>query len=264
MNKIIILFFVLIGCTHSQQPENKSVTSQTSSTVGTDSSSLDEYWILTDYYDNILKYKTIAKYRLLPISWQAMLLKISGNKTYASGLINLMFKEIPSDFKSDTVGSIDDFWTGVFVLNRITGYIEAKGISTNGDDKIYKYRRVNDSFLKTMLSKDTLWLEQVFTQIFIDSILVGRYVSLDNDSNALQLLSDGRAYGFKGYESFKIHSYFGTLHNFGNEDIINFSGNFYSWKFNGNQFTLTEMYEIPESDNYQLGKIKYRFRRIKN
>jgi hypothetical protein len=243
--------------------------------------SLDGYWILTDYLDSILKDRSISKHRMYPIAWSAMALNIHRDTLYSTGLINGS-RGMKVHSYMDTLAVIEGYGKYALRYNTRNDYIEATAISTDQAPKTaartFKYRRVTEGRLKRILqNNDQRGLKEGFYQLFIDSLIAGEYTSL-NDGHALVLTSDGIISGFRSYNRYRIHDYFGTLHPFGNYDALWFedttaisSGQFppppsaiqfFHWSFSGDTLLLTEMM-TDNYDEYYLGKRRYTFIRTR-
>jgi hypothetical protein len=287
MLKTTLYIFTLVvlfgtGCQPTQDKgatENDSV--DTTVTEETESTTLDGYWILTDYIDSIFKDQAIGKHRLCYITWSAMSLNIQKDSLFSTGLL-FIEKKIKINPDSDTLGSIEDFGTFVFHYNKETDRIEATDIQPEKNnkfkDKKYIYRRVTEKRLIDILDKkDGFKIRDGFYQLFIDSLIAGEYKSVDNGQK-VNLTTNGLMTGFKKYNKYHIHDYFGTSHPFQNYDVICFEdttvvspGNapppktqicYYNWTFSGDTLTLTEML-TDNYDEYFLGKQIYRFIRTK-
>lgn len=243
--------------------------------------SLDGYWILTDYFDNIFKYKEIAKHRLHPIAWSTMNFKIHADSLFSTGLLFIK-KEVKIYPNLDTIASIDEFGTFVFRYDIQSDKIFATKNPHGKDSKInlktYTYRRVTEKqLLKILDCKDVFKIQKGFYQLFIDSLIAGEYKSTEN-GQVLRLTNSDRMSGFKKYNTYHIHDYFGTYNPFQNYDAICFkdttivsSGNtpptsaqlsYYNWTFSGDTLALTEL--LTENyEEYFLGKKTYTFIKTK-
>lgn len=277
---LVILFGT--GC----QPTQDKGASESSSvdTIFIDkskSTSLDGHWILADYIDSIFKDKAIGKHRLYYISWSAMSLNIQKDSMFTTGLL-FTKRKIKINPNGDTLGSIKDFGTFVFQYNKETDKIEATDILPEENNKFknkkYIFRRVTEQRLLDILDKkDAFKINDGFYQLFIDSLIAGEYKSATN-GQIMTLTTEGLMTGFKKYNKYHIHDYFGTTHPFQNYDVIYFedttvvsTGNapptktqicYYNWIFSGDTLTLTEM--VTENyDEYFLGSQTYRFIRTK-
>ncbi|NOQ73459.1 MAG: hypothetical protein GQ574_15745 [Crocinitomix sp.] len=79
--------------------------------------SIDGTWALTNYFDPILKEKTIAKYRGQIPAWFAILLEIKKDAVFAYGSINDL-EEVEIDCLSDTLTVFETNWGDWMLLNR--------------------------------------------------------------------------------------------------------------------------------------------------
>ena len=243
--------------------------------------SLDGYWILTDYLDSILKDQSISKHRMYPIAWFAMALNIHRDTLYSTGLIDGS-RGMKVHSHMDTLAVIEGYGKYVLRYNTRNDCIEATAISLDQSPKTsalrFTYRRVTEGRMKRILeNNDQRGLKEGFYQLFIDSLIAGEYTSL-KDGQTLRLTSDGMMSGFRSYNRYRIHDYFGTLHPFGNYDALWFedttaisSGQFppppsaiqyFHWSFSGDTLLLTEMM-TGNYDEYYIGKKRYAFKRIR-
>jgi hypothetical protein len=279
----ILTLLVLLG-TSCQTGQNKQATINnyvdTNKTVVSEPKLFDGYWILTDYFDSIFKDKTISKHRLYPIAWSAMTLKFQNDSLFSTGLLYLKKKQ-KICLTCDTLTLIKDFGTFILKYNKQTDNIEAIRIDSDKynqfKNKTYTYRRVTEKHLITILAnKNTSNIEEGFYQLFIDNLLAGEYKSIGNGQNKKIILSsNGLMNGFKKYNKYQIHDYFGTLHPFQNYDVIIFEDSsivsagsstpsksqiaYYSWNFTEDTLTLTELKTKNFGDEYFLGKQKFKF-----
>ncbi len=235
---------------------------------------IEGHWILTNYYDSILKDKSISKYRLNPIAWHAIVIKIANDSLFYNGLIHSNGK-MKLNHSFDSLAVIKD--NAPFklyynkILDRIEGYSLQSKINNNFHLKTFKYRRISEANLVQIVDENNYsYTEKMFRQLFIDSILVGKYNSIDN--KILQINSNGTLTGFKSFNKFYIHDYFGTYHPFHNHDVITFENigdkslmqklttnkEIYNWRFVKDTLVLTEMKTV-DSESYCLGKKMFKF-----
>lgn len=92
-------------------------------------------------------------------------------------------------------------------------------------------------------------------QGFANALLDGIYVNSTNRSDTILIRSD-KLSGLSGYDTFNVHSYFGTLHMYHNLDVIHLrdmdghsSWQPYSWSFRKDLLTLVEL--VPETTVYK-------------
>ena len=270
-----------IGCLPIADERPTTDQPKTNSSVGaTELKTLDGYWILTDYFDNILEDQAIAKHRLYPLAWSTMNFKIHADSLFSTGLLFIK-KQVKIHPDRDTLALIDDFGSYVFRYDRQSDKIFA---TDNAHDKnkfnlkTYTYRRVTEKqLLKILDSEDAFEIQKGFYQLFIDRLIAGEYKSIV-DGQVLKLTNSGRMSGFKKYNSYHIHDYFGTYHPFQNYDAICFKDTtmvslnntpptsaqlcYYNWTFSGDTLTLTEL--LTENyDEYFLGKKIHTFIKTK-
>ncbi len=86
---LTLIILLVVGCKSRQ---DKKVTQNISADIvlaeTAESSSLDGYWILTDYIDSILRDQSISKYRLFYIAWFAMSLNIQKDSLFSTGFLH--------------------------------------------------------------------------------------------------------------------------------------------------------------------------------
>jgi hypothetical protein len=246
-----------------------------------EASNLDGYWILVDYIDSIFQDKAIAKHRLQPFSWGAMSLHIRQDSLFSIGILFLK-KQIKINLASDSLGML--VGEGVFELryNGATDRIEATERFKNAPEASkgakFVYKRVTEQHLIDILSSgDGPTIQAGFNQLFVDSLLAGHYKSLA-DGNTMNLYPNKFMTGFKQYNRYFIHDYFGTYHPYGNLDVVAFEDTtivangqakpsdaairLYNWVRTGDTLTLTEML-TRNDETYALGNKRYQFIKLK-
>lgn len=274
----IIFVLLLNGCqSNENNTESLKITTDTTfSEEINENKSLDGYWILTDYFDSIFKDKAIAKHRLYKIAWSAMSFKIKEDSMFSTGLLYLD-NHIKLDSESDTLCDFENFGEFIFYYNKELDRIEATDILLENNkfkDKKYTYRRVEEEYLQSMLMKaNPFEVRKDFYQLYIDSLIAGEYHSTA-DQGILTLSRNGISSGFKNYNKYAVHDYFGTYHPFQNYDVICFEDTtiaweinspptekqiaYYNWTFAGDTLTLTKM--LTENfEEYFLGKQQYKY-----
>lgn len=279
---ICFLIVVLLYCCASTEAyhENPDTVSVLAANAPGVPESLDGYWILTDYIDSIYKDKSIAKHRLYRLAWMAICFKIESDSLFTNGLL-YAGKKAKLDFESDTLCIIEDWGTYVFKYNKANDCIEAINVAPDESDqfadKRFTFRRIVEARLLNIVSKSNVFeIENGFYQLFIDSLIAGTYDPVGGGT-PLKFGNDGFTTGFKSYNKYGIHDYFGTLHPFQNYDAINFIDTtikpqqgppsqkqscYYNWRYTGDTLILTEL--LTENyDEYFLGTSSYRFVKIK-
>ena len=275
--KYLTTLALLVACAPTQEPAMEHLSDPNNTrTKNVEQFNLQGNWILTNYYDSILKNKTISKYRLNPIAWNLMSLQFKGDTMYSYGIFAKRRKTFISG-NSDSLATISSYGTHNFSYDKTKDLIIAVTVTTDST-KQYPvfYRRVTEKkLLSIVTSTDINDIEKGFYQIFIDSLIAGRYSSSEN-GQPMVLTQTGVVKGFKKYNFYKIHDYFGTYHPFQNNDVIIFGdstvsvdGNgppskkaigHYAWAFKGDKLFLTEL-ETENHEQFYLGKKSYIFNR---
>ena len=226
-------------------------------------SSLNGGWIMSDYIDSILANRSIAEQASKGLTWSAVILIIDDDTLASHGLLYGK-KKLELNNNIDSLVLIQEAGSYQFFYDSGNDLIKAKSIedySGRKDSITYVFRRINKKERrlidgiegKRFFEK----LEPNFYAFFIDSLISGKYEPLmnDNDISILELKPSGQLSGFKNFNKYIIHDYFGTLHPYGGEDAIIFEdttivndGNgpptnmeVYSWEFNEDTLILTEM-----------------------
>jgi len=234
----------------------ESSSSDTTKTIHSLSSKIKHLqgcWVLTDYYDKILQDKTIAKYYAIPASAYAWGFYIENDSLYSSGTLygyNLKLNE-----ENDTLAVIKEYDDFIFRYDSISDKITSTGIK---EDKKVTYRRATEIPLNEILQLPTnngYHKKISMRQLFTDSIIAGKYQSTQTSQNLI-LNSDGTMSGYKNFNKYWIHDFFGTSHPtlpydvIFLEDSISGDSQLYHWKFKGKVFTLTEMKTKTGGDSW--------------
>ncbi len=288
-----ILILVIFGFTSCQHNQNTSSTQNDDSKVSASrktTKELDGFWILTDYFDSIIKDKAIAKHSQYPISGEMMSFIIQNDSLFSKGIIMRSFKT-KIILENDTLKQIRYPYT--FYYNSKLDQIEATPLNLEErsyfrrtDKEKYTFRRVNEKRLIDILQIKS---NEGFHQLFIDSLIAGEYKSIDNGKK-LKLTNKYSMNGFKKYNKFEIHDYLEVrefdefeINPFNGYDAIAFrehKGNYsekdipkwvkikvFNWKFTGDTLTLTEMKDTRRSNarysDFSLDSNKFVFIRTK-
>ncbi len=233
----------------------------------------DGHWILADYLDSIFKDRTIAQHRLYPIAWVAMNFSILGDSIYYSGIIA---PEIQGAIlgRNDTLAILNIYGSNVvFWRDPNLDLIHAIDKESRYPNKVYTYRRVKEKHLLEIIKRSKYPKFKGFNQLFVDSLIAGKYKPLDAGMGPLILDNKGTMKGFLQFNTFRIHDYFGTSHPPDGYDAIYFEDSnhrnefpipagspvkMHNWKFSGDTLTLTEM--LGEGGMiYTLGTKRYRY-----
>ena len=274
---IAISTLLLTACLNeSAYPSKTAKVHNTIVSNRTEQHSAEGLWILSAYIDSIFNDRAIAKHIRLPISWQAMTLTIHNDTAIVRGVHSGASVHIIS-LKTDSLFAINTNGHFTFGYNPNCDCIEAiNGEQTALARNPFVYRRVTDNRLSSILSNDSRKsMVSGFYRLFIDSLISGKYTSLDN-GKALTLHPDGSMRGFMNYTSYRIHDYFGTYHPFQGYDAICFrdtavvlpnnapppaaAKQWYAWSFHGHVLILTE-FTTEDDEDYQIGTRTFRFRR---
>lgn len=276
---LVIVTFVWISCqsNHLKKSKNEDLINFIDNEKDINKK-LEGFWILTNYYDSIIKDKSISKHRIYPISWSAMTLQIKKDTMLSNGLLYIMDR-IKIQTYNDTLCFLDTYGKFLFTYDKKRDCIAAIEISSNKSKykgKHFIYRRISENrLLKIIKQNDSFKIATGFYQLFIDSLIAGEYKSISN-GNTLILNSDGSMIGFKQFTNYQIHDYFGTYHPFNNIDAICFEdsrfnksknslsspSNYFNWSFSDDTLTFIELI-TENNDDYQLGEKTYKFIRIK-
>ena len=264
---------VLFSCENNTKTclKNKKLTLK-------DTKSIDGYWIMSDYIDSILNNKTIEEQTRKRMTWTAIILHIEKDTLTHYGLIQGNEKlQLNKNYDSLTViKGMGDYLLSyndkkdIIQAHSTNDYYESK------DSLKYLFRRIKENEQRLIDGIDNKpffkKLKPNFYSFFIDSLISGEYELLADNSVIMELKMTGTLSGFKTYNKYRIHDYFGTLHPYRSEDAIIFEdttiindGNgppknigVYSWNFNGDTLTLTEML-TKTYESYYKGTVKYEF-----
>lgn len=247
-------------------------------------SKLNGNWILTDYLDSILTDQTIAKHTRYLIAYEALYLKIEHDTLRSTGLL-FNGDSCRINQTIDSIGILKSYYIEYqLVYDKTSDCIRAIAIPSKENNpflnKIFTYRRVTENRLAGLDVYNPFLIRKKFHQLFIDSLIAGEYKSLE-DGSIMKLLPDGTMCGFKKYNEFDIHDFFGTLHPFEDYDEITFmdtnyigtnvwphpieKSRYFNWVFKQNKLTLTELISDPSNNNdFIIGHKKYHFIRQAN
>ena len=270
MKSIIYIFIISIflGCSTNE----KRKTPKEDETVVTENkrqrNDLEGTWGLTNYLDTILHEKQIAKYRIQPPSWFAILLEINKDSLISYGSIVATKQKI--DFESDTLAVFESFG-GKYFLQKKQNELWLKQISNNKriDSTTYIFRKRTD--LKEWVENTDGFhkISNGVTAYFNKHLISGTYIN-PNNNDTIQFLENGDLIHYEGFDKYEVRNYFGTLHPHNNLDVITLTNSStqsfeqLNWKISKDKLVLTEF--VPEvvirfgkktpTDNYVLGKDK--------
>lgn len=221
---------------------------------------LEGNWVMSNYLDSIKKYKAIERFTMAPLTLSAIGLNITQDSIHTYGLLyGEQGKKLSSRYDSLTMftrwhhyqlsyDKVQDQIRAVFIKSRQ----EAK------DSIQYIFRRFTEDEKELVKGiEHGRWHPSAsFEQFFIEKLMSGKYVPLGNKFQPTMVLdTTGKVTGFKQYNQYHIHSYFGTLHPYRHEDAIIFEDttairkslrpptniSIYSWEFRQDTLVLTEM-----------------------
>lgn len=231
-------------------------------------------WGLTNYFDTIVANKEIAKYRLQTPTWFAILIEIGTDSLENWGSIEQA--KYPLKRSSDTLTVLSSYVTGYdwyLVKNGFELQLIPVPNKENTDSTIYIFRKRDDL---NYFTKEGVFEENV-THYFNDQLFKGKYLNIDTKQEVV-FADNGKFIGMKGFNSYEVRNYFGTLHMYHNLDVIYFSngnGEFkqYNWVFSGKELLLTEFIHEKVTDEdgnsyigeyFVLGKEKIRLKIIEH
>lgn len=272
---IILTSVISFSSCNSGVQENNFITETNSGNLSSHSSVtdavdyayayLDGYWVLTDYYDNIINEQTIVKYFTVPPSFSAWNFLIKNDSVFSTGLLS--HERLALKNGSDTLTLMSDgLGSYAFFYNKESDLITLE--DTESKKKKYTYRRVKDKDpLSSVLSpkKTPREIEQGLYQIFVNRLIAGHYYTRAS-SEKFTLKNDGGVVGFKHYNKFQLYTYFGNVHPFMPYDAIIFedttrfnSTTVYSWELNNEILTLKEMVSNKGGKDYILGSRVHKY-----
>lgn len=220
-------------------------------------------WGMTNYFDSITYNKSIASYRIQPLTWSSIILEIKNDSISQYGSIfrsekefellssNIIFKDSSNRVDCDYVFIYDE------------PYIIATFQDLCSDiDSIKYYFRRRPDLKRILIDKENYFeFEKCVASYFSEQILIGDYLGIDEE--VVSFKKDGKVKGFKNFSSYSIGSYFGTLHPFKNLDYLVFrdSGNvetYYHWEISNDMLVL-KPFVLDSSDRFRLGGVEYSF-----
>lgn len=232
---------------------------------------LEGNWILKEFTDNVLRDKTIGKHRSTPLATQAWAFTIDNDSLESAGLLygfSVKYDERAGS-KGDTLLHVETFGeTFTFIYDIKTDRIIAYNTTAGHAKEKYSYRRATGRLNKILAYTPFNYQTGDSMYHFLtDSLIVGKYNPSANYAGIGTVIfrKGGSVSGFRNFDTYFIHDYFGTLHPFGDHDALIFersdseTGEVYNWKFRGKKLTLTKMHTDTGGDSYYLGTEKYEF-----
>lgn len=218
---------------------------------------LNGTWGLTNYFDTIVKYKELAKFRLQSPTWFGIVLQINNDSLISYGSLIEIEKLLNS--KSDTLAILDSYggkWD--LIKNEELLLLRQSPNQKKKDSTLYVYRKRNDLAFITQNMDRFHKIGSNVTKYFNFKLFAGSYQNI-KDNKEVVFKPDGALIGFEKYDTYQIRNYFGTLHPHKNLDVITFSNSTtkvskqFNWTFKNGQLKLTEF--IRESIIYNGEKV---------
>ncbi len=248
----LVTLLLLIGCTN---PEGEIVVKDLPKvdSAHKESFTLEGLWVMTDFVDSILTYKTISKYSLQGPSMFAILIDIDMDtlKSYGSIIDNTL----PYNRENDTLQvferSVKGNWT--LTLNKQTQKLEMRNTDSGSkkfDHKVYVYEKRQDlRFLLDTLNK-VHKTRTSMTNYFHDQLFAGNY-EIIGSGDQVTFGPNGYIQGLQDFHKYNVDVYYGTSHPYENLDNIifyrdlptnttKFDWELYKWEFKGDTLFLTK------------------------
>lgn len=226
---------------------------------------LEGYWVLTDYFDNIIKYKSIAKFRITPLADNAWAFRISNDSIHTAGLDHGLDLACLKNNNSIVSIELNDMTFDLF-YDLQSDIITAQ--RKDQPNEKYIYRRATGKLKETLINtpfNSKLW--DTMTQYYTEEIIAGTYENVADESNTLVLSPDGTMSGFGTCNRYHVHTFFGTFHPFDNHDTCVFTDTItgkskhFKWTLYDNKLTLTFIQILPDTDDerYYISTQKFGF-----
>lgn len=248
---------------------------QTASIPNNENLNIDGYWILTNYIDKINETKAIQLQVMQnKLTWDAIIFKIENDSIETHGLI--MKHKIAFSKNLDSLTTLTGMGEYILNFDKTANLIFA--FEKSGVDTVkYTFRRIKENERRLVNDIDGKpffeQLSQNFYAYFIETVISGTYRPLtkSKDISKLELLANGKINGFRKFDEYSIHDYFGTLHPFPGDAIIftdtkkeikenqpSDNSEAYKWEFKNDTLILTE-YVTEDYERYKLGTTQYKF-----
>ncbi|OJJ23313.1 hypothetical protein BKI52_02845 [marine bacterium AO1-C] len=265
-----LLVCSLSACNSTEQ---KNTSKNDQKIAKDDLSLLKGYWISVDYFDSLLKNKSVAEADKAPLAMSALMLQIIQDTVVSYGTLfsgkkwklNPNYEDLGLGWKSHKLS-----------YNNKQKIIVARSIKDNTLTSLF--RKIKDDESKLVQTKNgrSLFIDlQANVYAFIiNKLIKGKYKPLlpNNPSSKMKLNANGTITGFKNYNKYQIHDYFGTSHPYRPEDAIIFrdttiinSGKgpptnigIFSWEFKQDTLILTKMF-TKDYYSYKEGTETYTF-----
>lgn len=290
MNKISIIFLLLLICSCNDGPKkNAFQLSDRKPSNKLENASLEGQWVLTNYFDSIIKYKSIVKF-YMPPTWFAIVININNDSLTSKGSIRGFEQSIKLNNNKDSLCILDHF-TGKWILSMNCRQLKLTNISSISnneklDPTVYTYQKNNYSELSQKNADSSNCFKYVFYnqvyKILTNRIIAGTYELLfpKPDSKRIVVFDtiptcdnyntiSNYIKNLDNYNYYSLDTYFGTCHYFNNRDVLTLIDDsldeHFNWVFNKDILTLTNLvpYKNYEVDGHFLGNKKIILRKIK-
>lgn len=202
-------------------------------------------WALTNYFDTIIKNKSIAKYRMQGVAMSSIILVVDNDSVSSYGsILNNRWKFNKS---KDTLASIycmgSEMWN-LFLKEENLCLIQ-DGNASRLDSTVYMFKRRDDFNYFTTENEDFFVIGKNVTEYFNKELFEGKYID-EKSGKEVVFEKNGQLRGVQGFDSFEVRNYFGTLHPHKNLDVISFRNGErnewkqYNWVFSNDELLLTE------------------------
>lgn len=225
---------------------------------------LEGNWVLTNYFDNIMRYKAIAQFRITTLASNAWAFRISNDSIHTAGLVHGMNLACYKD--TNIVAFIDLYNDITFNLlyDMQANTITAQRKKYPNEKYIYRKAtgKLNEILTNTPFNSE-LW--DVMAQYYTEELIAGTYKNVVDDDNILILSPDGTMSGFGKYNHYSIYTFFGTYFPFDNHDALTFTDtitgkcSYFTWKLNNNKLTLTQIFPDTVDESYYISTRKFGF-----
>lgn len=266
-----IVFILITGCKDENKQSNDQKSIVNDSLTSQDTFSLKGLWVMPDYIDSVLTYKTISKYRMQWPTWFAILIDIDDDTIRTYGSINDLQTSYNGD--KDTICVFEKTVTGKWMLsfNEETQKLELRHIKlgtgrNEKDPKVYVLeKRPELSFLLDSLDK--IHKTRTNMKNYLSKELFEGTYEVVGENRDVIFQSNNKIKGFQDFTEYHIDVYYGTSHPFNNLDNIKFYRNqndnqdfnweMFHWKFKGDTLILTPL--IFEEFKHRGKKVRGEF-----
>lgn len=211
-------------------------------------------WVLTNYFDSMIRNKSVAKTALNKMSFHNIVIKLDGNKVQVGGVVNWLIT-FQRNLDDDTFYFNSNFGKFKYFFNN--GGLSC--IMNNDNNIVYQYRRTNNTQLNEIFEVyDRAKFIDYMQRMIITDIFNGKFKIQTNsgDSNFITFNPNNSISGLYDFKSFRIHDYIGTFNPFKGLDAITFSniGNkklYFNWSFSADTLILKK-FETNDDEHYKL------------